>query len=131
MVVDSSALIASLAGEPDAEIFRSALQRAPMCSMSALNVLESRVVAVMRFGEAMLAELDLLLVKLPVQIVALDDGQAALAFAAYRRFGEGTGHRAALNLGNCAAYALARSLDQPLLFKGDDFIHTDVRAALA
>lgn len=130
MVVDSSALIASLSNEPDAETFREALRRSPMCSMSALNVLESRVVAVMRFGEAMLAELELLLVKLPVTIVAFDHEQASLAFAAYRRFGKGTGQKAGLNLGDCAAYALAGSLDQPLLFKSNDLIHTDVRPAL-
>jgi ribonuclease VapC len=60
-----------------------------------------------------------------------DAQQSERAFAAYRRFGNGSGHPARLNLGDCAAYALATSLDLPLLFKGDDFSHTDVRSALA
>ena len=65
------------------------------------------------------------------EIRAFDVEQAGLAFAAYRRYGKGSGHRARLNLGDCAAYALARSLDLPLLFRGDDFGHTDIRSALA
>ena len=65
------------------------------------------------------------------EVRGFDLEQASLAFAAYRRFGKGSGHKARLNLGDCAAYALARSLDLPLLFKGDDFTHTDVRSALA
>ena len=62
---------------------------------------------------------------------AFDPEQASLAFSAYRQFGKGSGHKAQLNLCDCAAYALARSLDLPLLFKGNDFVHTDVRSALA
>ena len=66
-----------------------------------------------------------------VVVEPFDDDQAGIAFAAYRSYGKGSGHKAQLNLGDCAAYALATSLDLPLLFKGNDFTHTDVRSALA
>lgn len=74
-----------------------------------------------RYGEAKIREFELLLSKLPVGVVPFDADQAVLAHQAYRCFGTGTTHRARLNLGDCAAYALASALNQPLLFKGDDF----------
>ena len=64
-----------------------------------------------------------------VQVIPFDAVQSAIAREAYRRFGQGSGHPARLNFGDCFAYALAKALDAPLLFKGDDFGHTDVRAA--
>jgi ribonuclease VapC len=130
MVIDTSAVVASLTGEPKAASFREALKTADDCTISALNVFECRVVLGMRHGEAMLREFELLLAKLGVRIAPFDDEQAVLAHYAYRRFGKGTGHPAQLNLGDCAAYALASSLGQPLLFKGDDFSKTDIMSAL-
>jgi ribonuclease VapC len=65
-----------------------------------------------------------------MRVLAFDANQATMAFDAYLRFGRGSGHPAQLNLGDCAAYALAQSLNLPLLFKGNDFIHTDVNSAL-
>ena len=130
MVVDSSAVIASLGDEPDADRYRHALRTAPERLISALNAFECRVVVAMRHGDAMLREVELLFAKLPIQTVAFDGDQVVLALDADRRFGKATGHPAGLNLGDCAAYALARSRAAPLLFKGADFIHTDVTAAL-
>jgi ribonuclease VapC len=131
MVVDTSAVVASLSREPDASLYRNALMAAEDRIMSAFNVFECRVVLGMRFGPAMLREFELLLEKLPVRIAPFDVDQSVFAHHAYRRFGKGTGHPAQLNLGDCTAYALAHSLDQPLLFKGNDFSKTDIVAALA
>ena len=130
MVVDTSAIVASLANEPDADRYRATLNTATQLSMSAFNIFECRVVLGRRYGDEMLRELELLLVKLPVEMVPFDGEQAILAFAAYQRYGKGTGHPAQLNLGDCCAYALAASLDLPLLYKGDDFGQTDIVAAL-
>jgi ribonuclease VapC len=130
MVVDTSAVVASLTAEPDADSYRAVLKGADECVMSALNVFECRVVLGARYGEAMLPSFELLIAKLPIRVVPFDADQAALAHRAYRRFGKGSGHRARLNLGDCAAYALARSLGRPLLFKGSDFSETDIPSAL-
>jgi ribonuclease VapC len=129
MVVDTSAVVASLTGEPDAGRLQAALIAAPMCRMSAVNVFECRLVLGSRFGDAMLREFELLLAKLPVTVDPFDGDAAVLAYDAYRRFGKGTGHPARLNLGDCAAYALARTRGLPLLFKGDDFAKTDIKPA--
>lgn len=131
MVVDTSAVVASLTGEADAGRFRAALAATPMCRMSAVNVFECRLVLGSRFGDAMLREFELLLAKLPIAIDPFDGDAAVLAYDAHRRFGKGTGHPAGLNLGDCAAYALARSRGLPLLFKGNDFARTDIEPGLA
>ena len=93
--------------------------------LSAGTLLETRIVAERDGGSA---ELEELLEVLGVEIVSVDARQADLAFDGFRRFGKGR-HPAALNLGDLFAYALARALGEPLLFKGDDFVHTDVEAA--
>ncbi|MGQ0665378.1 MAG: type II toxin-antitoxin system VapC family toxin [Pseudomonadota bacterium] len=130
MVVDTSAIIAYLANEPVADRNRDALADASECRMSAFNVFECRVVLDRKFGDAMVREFELLLVTSGVEIVPLDADQALLAHRAHRRFGKGTGHPAQLNLGDCAAYALARSSGLPLLFTSDDFAATDVARVL-
>jgi ribonuclease VapC len=130
MVVDTSAIVASLTNEPEALSFRAALKAADSCAMSAFTVLECRVVIGVRYGAAKLREFELLMAKLPIEVVAFDADQALLAHQAYRRFGKGTGHKAQLNLGDCAAYALARSLARPLLYKGGDFTETDIVSAM-
>lgn len=81
-------------------------------------------------GRRRSGDLDGFLRRTAPEIHAFNETQASLAFAAYRRYGKGSGHPARLNLGDCAAYALATSLDLPLLFKGEDFSRTDVRQAL-
>lgn len=129
MVVDTSAVVAFLRNEPEAERVQEKLAQAS-CHMSALTVFECRTALLRRFGVAMLAEFDQLIQWAGIAIVPFDEGQAEAAFDAYRRFGKGSGHRAQLNLVDCAAYALAKTLNLPLLFKGDDFTHTDVASAL-
>jgi ribonuclease VapC len=131
MVADTSALVAFLRDEPGAPAIRDAMAASTRRLISAVTLFEARTVVWGRFGPAMLQGLHDLLEGWQPEVRAFDDDQSRLAFAAYRRYGKGSGHKARLNLGDCAAYALATSLDLPLLYKGDDFRLTDVRPALA
>jgi ribonuclease VapC len=131
IVVDSSAVIAHLLGEPESAAIQAALDRGSPCLISTVTLLECRVVLMRRFGLASLHELDRLLDLADMRVEPFDAEQSMLAFDAYRRFGRGSGHVAQLNFADCAAYALARSRDAALLFKGDDFRATDIRDALA
>lgn len=128
MVIDTSALLAILLEEPEAEDFTRAIANDPKRLVSALSVLEAAVVLHSRKGPAGGRELDLLLHTAGATIVSFDAEQAALARAAYETFGKGH-HPAALNLGDCCSYALSRSSGEPLLFKGSDFSKTDMVAA--
>lgn len=125
MVIDTSALVAMLTGEPDAARFELAVEADPVRLMSAASLCEAAIVIESRFGEPGGRELDLWLHRAGVDIVALDADQAEVARVAHRRFGKGR-HRAGLNFGDCFSYALARVSGQPLLFTGDDFPHTDI-----
>lgn len=129
MVLDSSALLALLLDEPEAEAFRLAVEEDETRLVSAATLLETAIVIETRKGEAGGRELDLLIHKADISIVDVDAEQVAAARRAYRRFGRGR-HQAGLNYGDLFAYALARTSDEPLLFKGDDFSKTDVRRAL-
>jgi ribonuclease VapC len=129
MVVDSSAVVAILRQEPDARRFALALAQAPDRWMSAASLVEAALVIEGRFGERGARELDALLGRSRVEFIAFDDAQAILARDAFRRFGRGR-HPAGLNFGDCLAYALAKHLGEPLLFKGDDFTRTDITPAL-
>lgn len=129
MVVDASALIAILFGESDEHALSEALAKARRPVVSAVNYVEAAFVATGRLGPAGQEKLDRLIGQLGVTIASFDALQATAAVGAFRRYGKGN-HPARLNLGDCAAYALAHSLDAPLLFKGDDFAKTDVRAAV-
>ena len=131
IVIDSSALVAILTGEPERDQFIEAVVSAERRHMSAVTHFEVRTVVLRKAGDAMLRELLQFLAVSQVLVHAFDGDQSEAAFAAYRRYGKGSGHKAQLNLCDCAAYALARSLDLPLLFKGDGFARTDVRSALA
>lgn len=126
MILDSSAIIAFLRREPEADRIETLLNGADDLRISAFTLLECRTVLWRRFGDGAMAQLELLIQTLGVAVEPFDSQQSALAFEAYRRYGKGTGHPAQLNLGDCAAYALAKLRDQPLLYKGDDFTHTDV-----
>lgn len=126
IVVDSSALISIMLAEPDGEIIRSRLGTNQRLCMSAVNAHETAVVLHARVGSDLVAEFWRLLSDLQVEIVAFDEPQVRAAAEAYARYGKGLGSKAQLNLCDCAAYALARTLDAPLLFKGEDFAHTDV-----
>jgi ribonuclease VapC len=130
MILDTSAVFAALVGEPDGDRYREIMKQTTDCRISAVTLYECRVVLGGRGGAAMLAEFDTLLRSATIQIDAFDERQAELAHTAYRRFGKGSRHPAQLNFADCAAYALATSLDLPLLFKGNDFARTDVKPAI-
>jgi ribonuclease VapC len=129
MVVDTSALVAILLGEPDAERFARALGDAPVRLLSAVSRVELSFVIEGRKGDIGRTDVELLLRDGGFDIVSVTPQQAEIAVDAFRRFGGGR-HRARLNIGDCFAYALAVVTDHTLLFKGDDFIHTDIRPAL-
>lgn len=125
MIVDTSALIAILRREPDAGRYVERLLATPDIRVSAGTLIEARIVAERDGGGAELQEL---LQVAGVELVPVDEVQADLAFEGFRRFGRRR-HAAGLNFGDLFAYALARALDEPLLFKGEDFLKTDVEAA--
>ncbi len=125
MVIDSSALVAILLGEPDTGDLAAAIAADPNRIMSAFSLLETSVVLDNRKGPEGVAELETLLADLGVQVIGLDAAQARVARDAYRRFGKGR-HPAGLNPGDCCSYALAVTLGEPLLFKGSDFPQSDV-----
>lgn len=129
IVVDSSALVAIILDEPEATHFSDIVGDDSASYASAFTLFETRTVLSFRGGSARLRQLQHWLDTAKVMSVAFDEQQSALALDAYQRWGKGN-HPASLNLGDCAAYALAKSLDAPLLFKGDDFSKTDVRRAL-
>ncbi len=123
MIVDTSALIAVLRHEPEADGFVESLLASSSVRVSAGTLLETRLVAERNGGTAELAEL---LELIGIDVVPVDARQVDLAFDGFRRFGKGR-HPAGLNFGDLFAYALARALDAPLLFKGNDFTRTDVK----
>ncbi|MDZ4264091.1 MAG: type II toxin-antitoxin system VapC family toxin [Mycobacterium sp.] len=125
MVIDTSALVAMLSDEPEADVFEAAVEADGTRLMSTASYLETAIVIEARFGEPGGRELDLWLHRAAVDLVAVDADQADVARIAYRTYGKGR-HRAALNYGDCFSYALAKVSNQPLLFKGDDFAQTDI-----
>jgi ribonuclease VapC len=128
MVIDTSAIVAILFDEPDQLIYDELIEAAPVRLVSAVTRVEASFVVEGRKGEAGRTILDRFFALAEPEIVAVTPRQAEIAITAFRRFGKGR-HRAGLNIGDCFAYALAKSIDQPLLFKGDDFVHTDIRSA--
>jgi ribonuclease VapC len=130
MVIDTSALVAVLTGEPEAEVFEDAINGDGKRLMSAASVLETAIVLESRFGEDGPRELDLLIQRLPIEIVAVDLDQLEWARYAFHTYGRGL-HAAGLNFGDCFSYALARTTGEPLLFKGADFLKTDLTSAAA
>jgi len=130
VIVDSSALIAILNEEPLAPRCLEALLASPTILMSAANLLEAAIAMDRHPSPALGPALDDLIHRLRVAVEPVTLGQIVIARDAHRRFGRGSGHPAKLNFGDCFAYALATELDEPLLFVGQDFIHTDVRRVL-
>ncbi len=128
MIVDSSALIAVVNLESDAGRFEEAMLSAPDCRMSVVNILETCMVVEGRGGAAAGHELDVVLARAGIEPVPVTVEQMEAARQAWRRFGRGN-HPAGLNFGDCFAYALARAMDEPLLFKGGDFTQTDIATA--
>jgi len=128
MVVDTSALFAILAGEPEQDEFNDRIAVTERCMISAVTYAEPHIVVERRLGEAGTRELALYLHEAGMSIEQVDRDQADLARAAYRTFGRGR-HAAGLNFGDCFSYALAKRLGSPLLYKGDDFSRTDILRA--
>jgi ribonuclease VapC len=126
VIVDTSALVALLRDEPEAPAFAGLLRAAPRRLLSAASYVELAAVVDGRGDPVLSGALDAWLAAWGIETVPLSVEQARIARAAYRRFGRGSGHPARLNLGDCFAYALARDLGEPLLFKGADFALTDI-----
>ena len=125
MVVDTSALIAVLNMEPESARLAAAMEADANRLISAATVVEAGVVIESRYGSAGGRELDLFIVKASLSIEAVTAQHAEVAGEAWRRYGKGR-HSAGLNFGDCFSYALAKVMGEPLLFKGDDFTHTDI-----
>ncbi len=128
MVIDTSALLAIFLGEPERGRFLEFITQADSRRISAANVLETGIVLEARRGESAGREFDLFLNQAKVEIVPVDAEQIEITRLAWRKYGKGH-HPAALNLGDCFAYALAKVLGEPLLAKGSDFAHTDINIA--
>ncbi len=129
IVVDTSAIFAFLAGEPEAEDMARRMYGEQIL-VCAPTWAETGIVVSNRLGLDGLDRLQRLAGALQFDVVAFDRDLADAAVDAHRRYGRGSGHEANLNFGDCFAYALAKSRNLPLLFKGDDFIHTDIEPAL-
>jgi ribonuclease VapC len=127
MVIDTSALIAILLGEPEAEALALALAGDPKRLISAFTALETGIVIEAKKGEAGGRELDLLLHHARIVIVPMTAEHYEIARFAWRRYGKGR-HPAGLNIGDCCSYALAKAAGEPLLFKGKDFSQTEIKA---
>ncbi len=129
MVIDTSALLAILQDEPERRRFNEAIEVAEARRVSAATFVECSIVIESRFGAEGLRDLDRLLERAEIEIVAVDAQQARVAREAFARYGKGR-HAAGLNFGDCFPYAVATVLGEPLLFKGEDFARTDVVAAV-
>lgn len=132
MFIDASALVAIVAQEPDHAELRQRLKRHRRRTISAFVVYEAAV-ALARLGEISVEDAQILVMQFKkifaVAEVHIEMRFAEIALGAFQRYGRGRGHKAKLNMGDCFSYACAKALDVPLLFKGDDFIHTDIRIA--
>ena len=130
MIVDSSALIAILHNEPEAKAFAEAVEESSICRISAATFVEAAAVVDGSRNPVLSRRFDDLIRDAEMKIEPVTEAQARIAREAYRDYGKGSGHPAKLNFGDCFAYALARETGEPLLFKGDDFTHTDVTGAV-
>jgi len=129
MIVDSSALVAILKNEPEAEAFSRAMEAAKVVRISAATYLETHIVVDGYRNPILSARLEEILANPGIEIEPVTAEQAKIARQAYRDYGRGSGHPANLNFGDCFSYALARDKREPMLWKGDDFGHTDIRPA--
>lgn len=130
MIIDTSAIIAILRAEPDAPVFARAIAAADTRAMSAANFFEAAIVIDGSRDPIASRRFDDFIRTAKIAIIPVTESQVRTARAAYRDFGKGNGHPAALNFGDCFAYALAKESQEPLLFKGEDFVHTDIQSAL-
>ncbi|MCC6585383.1 MAG: type II toxin-antitoxin system VapC family toxin [Bryobacterales bacterium] len=125
MVIDTSAILAILEAEPERRVFIEAIESADSVRMSVASFVETSIVVESRSGAEGLRDLDRFLSRANIELIPVDQEQGQLARSAFSRFGKGR-HRAGLNFGDCFAYAAAIHLGEPLLYKGEDFSHTDV-----
>lgn len=125
MVIDTSALVAILLREPERRSFIEAIEAADATRLSVASLVETSIVIESRYGAEGLRDLDRFISRASIEVIPVDGEQGRLARTAFSRFGKGR-HRAALNFGDCFSYAAAVHQGEPLLCKGDDFIHTDV-----
>ncbi|MGD0292404.1 MAG: type II toxin-antitoxin system VapC family toxin [Terracidiphilus sp.] len=130
MIIDTSALIAIIKGEPEADSMAATMQAADVLRISAGTYFEASIVTDGYRNPRLSARFDEILERTKMVIEPVTVEQAKIARQAYRDYGRGSGHRANLNFGDCFTYALAREKREPVLWKGDDFGHTDLRAAL-
>jgi len=130
MIIDSSAIVAIIRVESDAEALSEVIEAASVVRMSAASYLESSIVIDCYRKPELSGRFDQFIDETKLEIEPVTADQARIARQAYRDYGRGSGHRANLNFGDCFAYALARVKREPLLYKGDDFVHTDIRSAM-
>ena len=129
MIVDTSALLAILQAEPESRLLAEAIESVSQPTISVVSFVEASIVLDARHGAEGRDRLDRVIRESRMEIAPVDLEQAQLAREAFRDFGKG-GQPARLNFGDCFVYALARQRGEPLLFKGDDFTRTDIRAAV-
>jgi ribonuclease VapC len=130
IVVDASALLAILEGEPDAAKYAEALADADAPLMSAATLIEAGIVMVNRHGPKAASKLHALVREAGIEVENVTPRHARIAVDAFTVYGKGRHHKAGLNYGDCFVYALAKATGLPLLFKGNDFSHTDLSPAL-
>ena len=130
IVVDSSALLAISFKEPEQQTFNDIITGGERCVMSAVNVHETATILRLRHGAAAVERFWKFLADVEIEIIPFDQAQVRAAAIAFDRYGKGLDPKARLNLADCAAYALAKTLNAPLLFKGNDFAQTDLRSCL-
>jgi ribonuclease VapC len=130
MIIDSSAIIAILFGEPEAKMFFEVIEQSDYRLMGAPTLLEAAIVAKSKKGPDVLPRLDLLLDQLEVKTLSFSAEHAKIAKQAFLKYGKGQGHSAQLNFGDCMCYAMSKVEALPLLFKGNDFMKTDVKRVI-
>jgi ribonuclease VapC len=130
MIVDTSALLAILRDEPEAEVCARAIESSAVRRVSAGNFVEAAVIIDASRDPIASRRFDDLLKEAHIAVEPVTEAQARIAREAYRDFGKGSGHPARLNFGDCFAYALAKATGEPLLFKGNDFAQTDINSAI-
>ncbi len=128
MIIDTSAIVAILCGEREAEALLTVISAATAKFISVASELEASIVIEHRFGEVGGRELELFLHRAAIESISVTAEHTEIAKKAFRRFGKGKGHPAQLNFGDCFPYALAKQMQEPLLFKGSDFSKTDILA---
>ncbi|MGI8486116.1 MAG: type II toxin-antitoxin system VapC family toxin [Thermomicrobiales bacterium] len=130
MIMDTSVVIAILKNESDSELYAEAIERAPIRRISAVTLFEMGIVADRNENPALSQAVDDFVALIHPIIEPVTEAQAWIARQAYREYDKGSGHPAQLNVGDCFSYALAKDRDEPLLYKGNDFVHTDIRPGI-